>query len=509
MQKQAPTLGRLLVMAGFALSCFGLILFLWVAFGGPTPLAAKGYQVKVDFANAGQLASQADVRISGVPVGKVAKVELGPRNTTEATLQIDPQYSPIPLDSRAILRTKTLLGETYVELTPGNRQSGTPVADGGMLPERQVKEQVTLDQIFQTFDAETRAGFQKWQQGAAASYAGRGGDINDAFGNLPSFTDSADQTLAVLNAQSDAVQKLVRDTGVVFGALSERGSQLTQLVTNSNTVFTTTALRNQELAQTFEYLPTFEAESKKTVEALQKFAISADPLVLQLQPAAEQLSPLLVSAGQFATPLEQVTTTLNPLTDASIAGVPALTRVLNGDPGNPQRKSLASVLGSLDPFLQELNPIVNMLGIYKKDLGAFLGNTAAATQARDKYGSGLHYLRVVAPFAVSSLAAFPQRATTNRANAYAAPGVPSLDQSGYETRQCNGGSFTPVPPTTGPDSLPYHDQLKIPDWIKNIAFAGGTTPLAPSCSQQASNAVQGGVNPSGYDTLFPLVTKEP
>ena len=35
MQKQAPTVGRMLVMVGFALSCFGLLLFLWLAFGGP------------------------------------------------------------------------------------------------------------------------------------------------------------------------------------------------------------------------------------------------------------------------------------------------------------------------------------------------------------------------------------------------------------------------------------------------------------------------------------------
>ena len=86
MQKQAPTVGRILVMVGFALSCFGLILFLWVAFGGATPFAAKGYQVKVNFANAGQLATQADVRISGVPVGKVDTVKLGPVSYTHLTL---------------------------------------------------------------------------------------------------------------------------------------------------------------------------------------------------------------------------------------------------------------------------------------------------------------------------------------------------------------------------------------------------------------------------------------
>ena len=43
MQKQAPTLGRLLTMVLFALSCFGLLLFLWLSFGGPVPLKPVSY----------------------------------------------------------------------------------------------------------------------------------------------------------------------------------------------------------------------------------------------------------------------------------------------------------------------------------------------------------------------------------------------------------------------------------------------------------------------------------
>ena len=71
MQKQAPTLGRILIMAIFTLSCFGLLLYLWAAFGGPVPLKPRGYQFKASFAEATQLAQEADVRISGVTVGKV------------------------------------------------------------------------------------------------------------------------------------------------------------------------------------------------------------------------------------------------------------------------------------------------------------------------------------------------------------------------------------------------------------------------------------------------------
>ena len=63
--KQAPSVGRILTMVAFTLSCFGIVLFLWISFGGSVPLRAKGYQVHVAFPEATQLAQSAEVRISG------------------------------------------------------------------------------------------------------------------------------------------------------------------------------------------------------------------------------------------------------------------------------------------------------------------------------------------------------------------------------------------------------------------------------------------------------------
>src|SRR2546423_2438273 len=124
MQKQAPTPGRLLVMVLFALSCFGLLLFLWLSFGGSVPLKPKGYRVQVAFPEATQLGDYADVRTAGVSVGKVRLKKLDPKgNRTIATLEIDRRFAPLRSDAKAILRQKTLLGETYVELTPGTRKA--------------------------------------------------------------------------------------------------------------------------------------------------------------------------------------------------------------------------------------------------------------------------------------------------------------------------------------------------------------------------------------------------
>src|ERR687894_22050 len=151
MQKQAPTVGRLATMVFFALSCFGLLMFLWLAFGGPTPLKPTGYQFKIAFPEVSQLATQSDVRVAGVEIGK---------------------------DAKAQIRNKTILGQTYVELTLGSK-SGERLADGGVLDRRNVGDLVTLDEILNTLDPYTRRAYRTWQQGVSKAVNGRGDELND------------------------------------------------------------------------------------------------------------------------------------------------------------------------------------------------------------------------------------------------------------------------------------------------------------------------------------------
>ena len=201
------------------------------------PLKPKGYRVTASFAEASQLATEADVRISGVPVGKVKVIEAG-RETGRSlvTFELDAKYAPLPSDARAILRQKTLLGETYVELTPGT-EGARKLPEGGRLPEGAVSETVELDEILRTFDPETRAAFREWTQTQAEAIAGHGRDVNDALGNLGPFAEDAAELVDILNRQEPAVRRLISDTGVVFEALTERDGQLRELIENSNTVF--------------------------------------------------------------------------------------------------------------------------------------------------------------------------------------------------------------------------------------------------------------------------------
>ena len=513
MQKSAPSLARIAAMALFALSCFGLVLFLWLAFGGPVPLKPKGYRVTASFAEASQLATEADVRISGVPVGKVKTIEADPRTgRSDVTFELDAEFAPLPQDARAILRQKTLLGETYVELTPGSARA-PKLREGGRLGEGGVSATVELDEILRTFEPETREAFQVWMASQAAAIEGHGRDINDALGNLGPFADDAAELVDILDRQEPAVQRLISDTGIVFEALTEREGQLRELIENANRVFATTASRDRQLQETFIALPTFQRESRETLRRLEEFAVETDPLVTQLRPAARELSPTLTDLGELAPDLAAFFVESNQLIDASVAGFPAAERIL---------EDLRPLLAQVDPALRQLNPMLDFIGLYKSELTSFFANTVATTQASTvANGRPLHYLRTTNPFNPENLAVYPRRIGTNRTNAYTMPRafdrLASATLRSFETRHCGRliPTLTNTPSPVGAPTLPELSQpVPVPpavpwtegvvdglfsysqglfDDIQEFAFAGtaNNTGPAPPCIQQGPYTVQG------------------
>src|SRR3712207_2109486 len=156
MPKRAPSAARLAIITGFALSCFALMIFLWVAFGGALPLGPKGYRFQVSFPDAATLADQADVRVAGVNIGKVVERRRDPAGNRQlATIELDERFAPVRRDAKALLRQKTLLGETYVEIDLGAK--GAPnLPEGGRLRNAAVAEAVEFDELLTKFDQQTR-----------------------------------------------------------------------------------------------------------------------------------------------------------------------------------------------------------------------------------------------------------------------------------------------------------------------------------------------------------------
>ena len=448
METRPPTTGRILIAVGFALSCFGLALFLWLAFGGPIPLRPEGYRLTVPFDEATQLAVESDVRISGVSVGKVKAVELSDSGYADATIELDAPYSPVPEDTRAVLRQKTLLGETYIELTPGSDEADT-LPEGGSLPPAQVSESVQLDEIFRTFDDRTRAAFQAWMQGAAAAFRGRGDDFSLTIASLDPFAEETERLLRLLDSQELALNEFLRQGGETFAALAERPGQLRGTIENSATVFATTAERNRELAETFRIFPTFLRESRETLTRLEQFARDTDPVVLALQPAARELSPTLVDLQNLTPVLNSLFGALDAVIPKAPKGFEAIRKLLDDD--------LPPVLKGFDPWLADFNSILEVLGMYKADVTSLLGNVSAASQGvffDTNLGESFHYVRSEGPLSPEAIASYPQRLQLSRTNPYFKPnGLLQLKQGlkSFEVRQCNMGINAFLDPNTPAD----------------------------------------------------------
>ncbi|CAB4936012.1 unannotated protein [freshwater metagenome] len=491
MNKQGPSTGRLLAMALFTLSCFGLLLFLWTAFGGSTPLRAGGYRVTIPFRESGQLAQEADVRISGIRVGKVKSITADPRTgDSSVVVEIEPDFAPLPSDSRVTLRQKTLLGETYVELTPGTPGSAS-LEDGGTLPQGNIAKTVELDEILRTFDAPTRRAFQVWQEQMALAGAGHGRDFNDALAQLPALEEQATALLGVLRSQDGGLSTLVRDTGVVSSALSARGTELAQLITNADAVFATTASRDEQLSATIEALPAFQRESRATLDRLVTFADTTDPLVRQLQPVARELGPTMAALDRLAPQLSGLMRGLGSAQDASVKGLPAVDTFLT---------DATPFVQDLTPALTQLNPLAQFIGAYPSELTAFFANTVASTNAESEVrGATLKYLRLTNPLSPVNLAPYPRRVTADRTNAYALPRIAdrlaTADMPVYDSRGCTGG----ITPTLSPSTPSLVGQL-LTDRIVKYVFGGSQTSVpAPGCTQQ------GLFTAGGVTTQFPHV----
>jgi virulence factor Mce-like protein len=440
---------------------------------------------------------ESDVRISNVSVGKVKSIDLansGPdRDLGVATIEIDSRYAPIPADTRAMLREKTLLGETYVELTQGNRD-GPKLAEGATLPKAQVEPSVQLDEIFRTFDARTRASFQTWMQQLAIASAGRGADLSAAIANLEPFAEDANRVLRVLDTQQGAVHQLIRNTGEVFGALSERQGQLQGLIRNSGTVFHTTAVRNRDLEAAFRALPTFLTESRLTLNRLQSFSQNADPLITQLHPSARALSSDLKPIAKVAPDFKGFFIGLRKTAKRSNTGLPALQRLLDTD--------LPPLLTQLHPFTQQLTPLIGQIGRYQSDITGLIGNFAAATNptATSESGAVSHYIRGSAPTYPESFAAFTShRLAYSRTNPYVAPNSALKVAGGldtFDTRAC--ASPPGLVAQLGPDASYTSDPLfanratfdtpqQLLDELKTSAFRDQTdssTLPTPACTKQ-------------------------
>lgn len=106
------------VVGLFVLAGLGAVAYLSINVGGLSYNGPGGLTLFASFDQTGGLKTRAPVVISGVKVGQITGIELGPDYRARATLDLDPKLA-LPTDTTASIQTAGLLGDRYVALQLG------------------------------------------------------------------------------------------------------------------------------------------------------------------------------------------------------------------------------------------------------------------------------------------------------------------------------------------------------------------------------------------------------
>lgn len=122
--------------------CLG---YLSIKLGRMEIMGEKGYQVEAVFSNSGGIKTGSSVVIAGVDVGRVRQVDL---EEYEAHVLINlPLHIRIQEDAIASIKTKGLIGEKYIEITPGGSEK--IIKPGGRI--RETQPAVDLEQLISRY----------------------------------------------------------------------------------------------------------------------------------------------------------------------------------------------------------------------------------------------------------------------------------------------------------------------------------------------------------------------
>ncbi len=119
--------------------------YLSIKLGKLEVIGNSGYEVTAEFVNIGGLKTGSAVEIAGVEIGRVTDISLVDYEAM-VTIRINPGVE-LQEDAIASIRTKGLIGEKYLQITPGGSEK--IVEPGGKL--RETESAIDFEQLISNY----------------------------------------------------------------------------------------------------------------------------------------------------------------------------------------------------------------------------------------------------------------------------------------------------------------------------------------------------------------------
>jgi phospholipid/cholesterol/gamma-HCH transport system substrate-binding protein len=339
-----------------------LVLVSYFGFTKHIPFT-HGFRLQAVFETSNNVRPGSPVRIAGVNVGKVKKVErAGTSDAAVVTMELDDKALPIHKDATMKIRPRIFLeGNFFVDLKPGS-PSAPKLGDNDRIPMTQTSAPVQLDQVLTSLQYDARTDLQDVlrnygqglkQQPTAAQDSDQdpsvqGEDAAQALNQSLKYAGPAEKNVsivneAVLGTQPGDLPKLIKSFGVVAGALDRNDAALKDLVTNFNITTGAFAAEASNLQATIRLLAPTLRSANATFTSLnaafpptRAFAREILPGVRETPATIDVSYPWVAQTrkllgpnelGGLAKQAQPTTAALARLTDASIKLLPQVDKV--------------------------------------------------------------------------------------------------------------------------------------------------------------------------------------
>ena len=276
------------------LAAFVVVSVLTAIFLGMTLAQSRGAPNPVEysaiFTDASFLTPGSEVRIAGIPVGKVDRVAVRPDATVRVGFHVDPD-TPMPTDVRAVIRYKNLIGDRFLELKDGPDPHSPQLAAGATIGLANTAPAVDVDVLV--------GGFKPLFQALNPE------QVNQLSGEL----------ISVLQGEGPTVGELLGSVGSLTSTLADRDQVITELIDNLNAVLGTVDAHDAQLSQAVDQLQQLisglNAERNpigESITHLNQLSSTASDLLRDIRPPlASSVASLDAVAGTLNQRKPQVT----------------------------------------------------------------------------------------------------------------------------------------------------------------------------------------------------------
>jgi phospholipid/cholesterol/gamma-HCH transport system substrate-binding protein len=300
------------------------------------------------------------------------------------TLHIDDDFAPLKANSRVGLALRTLVGENYVNLQPG--QSGPDLRSGGVLPISQTEDYVEIDKILDTLRGPARERARETVQGLGGALAGEGDDLNATLNGGARLVTKAAPIVGILGNDHAQVARLIDNVGQLTAAIGQRGAAIRRLAQSSRATFAAIAARDDALKATLTELPPTLRQARTTTGVIRDITPGVSPVLddlaralTGLRPSVTLLRPAALEARALVDELGRASTPLRGTLDRVVAAA------------SPTERALPQVKG----VLCQVNPVLRYAHPYTHEIAGVVSGLASGTNYYDATGHASRLLASV------------------------------------------------------------------------------------------------------------------